>query len=117
MPAITGIWLAALVTTEPARSTAADRLEGIEPEASKAFLAMLETNPAQLSAFFAPLGETVAATDRTDGLRFTLGSNRILHMRPSGNAPEFRLYAEAESHGAAADLLHRGLAALRGALG
>lgn len=109
--------LAALVTAEPARFTAADRLEGIEPEASKAFLAMLETNPAQLAAFFAPLGETVAATDRTDGLRFTLGSTRILHMRPSGNAPEFRLYVEAESPEIAARMLDQGFASLRAMIG
>ncbi|SEO30040.1 phosphomannomutase [Gemmobacter aquatilis] len=109
--------LAALVAAEPARFTAADRLEGIEPEASKTFLAMLETNPAQLAAFFAPLADTVAATDRTDGLRFTLGSGRILHMRPSGNAPEFRLYVEAESPEIAAQMLDQGFASLRAMIG
>ena len=109
--------LAALVAAEPARFTAADRLEGIEPEASKAFLARLETDPAQMAAFFAPLGETVTATDRTDGLRFTLASGRILHMRPSGNAPEFRLYIEAESPEIAGQMLDQGFVCLRAMIG
>lgn len=104
--------LAGLVAAEPARFTAADRLEGIEPETSKAFLAALEADPAQLAAFFGSLAETVTATDRTDGLRFMLKSGRILHMRPSGNAPEFRLYVETESQDSAAQLLENGFAAL-----
>ena len=41
-----------------------------------------------------------------------LATGRILHLRPSGNAPELRFYAEAESPAAAA-LPARGLQALR----
>lgn len=33
----------------------------------------------------------------TDGLRITLDNNDIVHLRPSGNAPELRCYAEADS--------------------
>ncbi|MNF64605.1 hypothetical protein D3C84_463450 [compost metagenome] len=33
--------------------------------------------------------------DTTDGLRLTLSDNCIIHLRPSGNAPELRCYAEA----------------------
>lgn len=36
--------------------------------------------------------------DETDGLRITLADNRIVHLRPSGNAPELRCYAEAENY-------------------
>ena len=35
--------------------------------------------------------------DTTDGLRMTLADGRIVHLRPSGNAPELRCYAEADS--------------------
>lgn len=107
--------LAALVAAEPARFTAADRLENTPIEASRALLAAFDADPAKLAAFLAPMGETVAATDRTDGLRYTLASGRILHMRPSGNAPEFRLYVEAESPEIAAQMLDQGFAALRAA--
>ena len=50
-----------------------------------------------LAAFLAPLGVAAAGLDQTDGLRVTLASGEILHLRPSGNAPELRCYAEAES--------------------
>jgi len=33
--------------------------------------------------------------NRTDGLRIFFNNGEIIHLRPSGNAPEFRCYAEA----------------------
>ncbi len=38
----------------------------------------------------------VKNVDVTDGLRLTLDNNDVIHLRPSGNAPELRCYAEAE---------------------
>jgi phosphomannomutase len=38
--------------------------------------------------------ESVMNSDTTDGLRITLANNDIIHLRPSGNAPELRCYAE-----------------------
>lgn len=90
--------------------------EEIPTEHSRALMARFDADPARLAGFLAGLGEVLAATDRTDGLRLTLASGRVVHMRPSGNAPEFRLYAEAESPGIAATLLEQGLTALRGLL-
>jgi phosphomannomutase len=109
--------LTALMAAEPARFTAADRLEGIAVEASRALLAGFEAEAASLAGFLAELGEVLSATDRTDGLRLTLASGRVVHMRPSGNAPEFRLYVEAESRAVAARILQQGLALLRRRLG
>lgn len=97
---------------EPARFTAADRLEEIPTEVSAAFIAGLNGDEARISAFIETVVEVLSGIDRTDGLRLTLASGRVLHMRPSGNAPEFRLYAEAESRTIADDLLARGLARL-----
>ena len=37
----------------------------------------------------------VASLNRTDGLRIIFANEEIIHLRPSGNAPEFRCYAEA----------------------
>ncbi len=108
--------LAARVAAEPPRFTAADRLEQIPVERARALLEGF-ADPARLAEFPAALGETATGRiDRTDGLRMALASGRILHMRPSGNAPEFRLYVEAETPAAAQDLLARGLALLRGLL-
>lgn len=109
--------LAALVRAEPARFTAADRLEHIPTEASRALMAGFEAEPGDLEAFLSAMGEAQAGIDRTDGLRISLRSGRILHMRPSGNAPEFRLYAEAETAARAGEMLAAGLAALRARFG
>lgn len=108
--------LAALVAAEPPRFTAADRLEAVPTEAARRLLAGFDAGPQALTRFLSALNETPATIDRTDGLRITLASGRVLHMRPSGNAPEFRLYVEAETRAMAADLLARGLALLQEAL-
>lgn len=39
----------------------------------------------------------VESFDYTDGIRMTFGSGDIIHLRPSGNAPEFRCYTESSS--------------------
>lgn len=109
--------LAARVAAEPARFTAADRLQEVPTERSAALVAGLRDDPVARAAFAARLGATgVARIDTTDGLRLTLPGGRIVHLRPSGNAPELRFYAEAESPAAAAALLAQGLDALRALL-
>ncbi|MCA0425372.1 MAG: phosphomannomutase, partial [Proteobacteria bacterium] len=108
--------LAALVAAEPPRFTASGRLEEIPTEASRALLAGFDATPAALAGFLAGLGEALATTNRTDGLRLMLASGRVLHLRPSGNAPEFRLYAEAEGPAEAGRLLQQGLERLRAEL-
>ncbi len=106
--------LAALVAAEPARFTASDRLEEVPVERSRALLDGFDSDPAALAAFPAAMGEVLTdRIDRTDGLRLTLASGRVLHMRPSGNAPEFRLYTEAENPAIATRLLAEGLGRLR----
>jgi phosphomannomutase len=56
------------------------------------------------------------AEDHTDGLRLSLQNNQTLHIRPSGNAPELRLYAEARTGRAAQALLASAIAQTRIAL-
>lgn len=109
--------LAALVAAEPPRFTAADRLEEVATDRALALIAGLQSDPVQLAGFLAAFDESAAATDLTDGLRLTLASGRVLHLRPSGNAPELRLYIEAESQPQAAAMLARGLGLLRALLG
>ena len=108
--------LAALVAREPGRFTAADRLAEVPAGRAQALVAGLAASPDGLAGFLAALGEGIRSLDRTDGLRATCASGRILHIRPSGNAPEMRLYVEAETPDAARDLLARGLRTLQLAL-
>jgi phosphomannomutase len=46
-------------------------------------------------------------------LRVTSDAGEILHLRPSGNAPELRCYAEADSPARAQALVAAGLERLR----
>lgn len=90
-----GLSLSALVASLPARHTAADRLENVATDRSLALVARLSDDAAARADFFAGFGRE-AHVDRTDGLRVTFADGLILHLRPSGNAPELRCYAEAE---------------------
>jgi phosphomannomutase len=104
--------LSARVAQEPARFTATDRLENVPVAVSAALIARMGGG---LAAFLAALG-TVAVVDCTDGVRVTLENGGIVHLRPSGNAPEFRVYAEGASPDAAAALMAQAFALVRGAL-
>ena len=50
-----------------------------------------------IEATFGELCGKVETMDLTDGLRITFQNGEIIHLRPSGNAPEFRCYNEADS--------------------
>ena len=107
--------VAARVAEEPARFTAADRLENVAPEASAALLARLDA-PEALTALLDGIGESPARVERTDGLRITCGSGRVVHLRPSGNAPELRVYAEAATVAGAGALCVAALRAVAAAV-
>ncbi|TKA94294.1 phosphomannomutase, partial [Cereibacter changlensis] len=92
-----------------ARFTASDRLQEVPVEASSELVARLIADAAAQEAFLARLGGRAVAEDRTDGLRLRLDTGAIVHLRPSGNAPELRFYAEAASPEAAEALLATGL--------
>jgi phosphomannomutase len=108
-----GMGLVALVAAEPPRFTAADRIEDIPTDRSAALLAGLIADPAALEGLLAEVGEAPISTDLTDGLRVTCASGRVLHLRPSGNAPEFRVYVEAGSAVAAQAMLAQAFGLLK----
>ncbi|MGF9567050.1 phosphomannomutase [Neorhizobium sp. JUb45] len=91
---------------------AADRLENFAVETSAALMAHLRESPENLAAFLAPLGDVGSISD-IDGLRVTLLDHSIVHLRPSGNAPEMRCYVEAENEAAALALLEKSLLRVR----
>lgn len=89
-----------------------DRLERFPVETSRALMESLRSHPAALAAFLRPLGIPASVSD-IDGLRITLQDDSIVHLRPSGNAPEMRCYVEAETETKAHALLAEGLACIR----
>lgn len=89
--------VSALARTLPERYTASDRLQDFSSLKSQSLiLRLLESNDL-LSAMLAPQAGVVAKIDQTDGLRVAFASGDIVHLRASGNAPELRCYAEANS--------------------
>lgn len=109
--------VARLVAQEPPRVTAADRIAEVDMAAAAALVARIGASEAAAGAFLADVGEGLDRMDRSDGLRLWCGSGRVLHLRPSGNAPELRAYVETESRAASAALLGRLLDAVRSKLG
>ncbi|MCF3638959.1 phosphomannomutase [Rhizobium sp. TRM95111] len=105
--------LSALASGYALPVAASDRIENYVQERSAALMAMLRSSPEALAAFLAPVG-LPAETSDIDGLRITLEDRSIIHLRPSGNAPEMRCYVEARDEAAAQELLAKGLALLSG---
>jgi phosphomannomutase len=97
-----GLRISQLVNGLPQRFTASGRIENFSLDRSQAVLARFSTGSfetdrqAMEDAFGASCGN-VAFIDRTDGIRITFENGEIVHLRPSGNAPEFRCYTEADS--------------------
>lgn len=111
--------VAQLVAELPARFTASDRLPNFALEQSRTVLAALEGVsvgaglPARLDFLEQLTGARVQQVDRTDGVRLTFANGEIVHLRPSGNAPEFRGYTEAANSERAVALCGQVLAQVR----
>ena len=96
----------------PARRTASGSLKGIPATESGVFLSRLQASEEFLAEFLAFSGALPISLDETDGMRVTLSSGDVVHLRPSGNAPEFRCYTEATTQQEADALLARALQAI-----
>ena len=97
-----------LVGELPTRRTHADRIQGVSPQTSAELIRTLSASRAARDELFPAVGDEVRL-DQTDGLRMTFHSGEIIHLRPSGNAPEFRCYAEADDWTRASSLVRETL--------
>jgi phosphomannomutase len=102
LAAAKGRSVAALCADLPQRVTWSDRLKDFATADSQAILAFLTSGGeaerrARIEAHFEPLAGRLTALDETDGLRMSFASSAVIHLRPSGNAPELRCYTEAET--------------------
>jgi phosphomannomutase len=85
------------------RFTASDRMRDIPTDVSRKLIDDIQVSKdkqAELLAVIAQSGEKleVVAIDETDGLRMMLINGDIIHLRPSGNAPELRCYGESSQN-------------------
>lgn len=103
--------LSSLVDGLPARFTASDRLKEFPTERSQELLTEWSNNLVAMQHALA-LTSMITETDTTDGLRATLKNRDIVHLRPSGNAPELRCYVETSDRSASEKLLRKTLDAL-----
>jgi phosphomannomutase len=90
--------ISTLVDALPKRYTHSDRIQSFATEKSQAIIAQGKEEPQKLLAQLGFSNTEIKNIDDTDGLRITLADYRIVHLRPSGNAPELRCYAEAENY-------------------
>ena len=90
--------ISTLVKGLPQRFTHSDRIQNFATEKSQLIIAQSKQDPANLLSKLGFDGVVIKNVNVTDGLRITLADERIIHLRPSGNAPELRCYAEAETY-------------------
>jgi len=135
-----GVWLAALPTRDavlpilavlhlsaernrslvelfselPPRFGKAGLIDAFPARASRAILRRFssEEGARELSSFFTPeLGfGGIVRSDATDGIRLTFESGDVAHIRPSGNAPQLRIYAVASTQERANEIVKLALA-------
>jgi len=93
--------ISALLSTLPQRYTYSDKLNDIPTALSQKMLGQmiqsdLSENLKVINSYFKNIAEAVSI-DITDGVRITFNTDDIVHLRPSGNAPELRCYTEANT--------------------
>lgn len=107
--------LSEVVAALPQRVTYSARIAGLPTASSHAFLAELTAGDviqqlARIEALFGHIAGKPESLDTTDGLRIAFTSGTIMHLRPSGNAPELRCYTEAATAEVAKSLNEQALA-------
>ena len=110
-----GVTLSALQAQLPARYSFSERLQDYPVSQSQALLALLQQGSeaeilARLTGMFGHMAGSATGYDLTDGLRISFDGGDIIHLRPSGNAPELRCYTESATAARAATLNKQALA-------
>ena len=95
--------LCTLCGLSPPRA-ATDRIQGISPDKAAAFLNGLKGSIRARRAYSEPLG-TIKSHNLTDGLRLDFESGDVIHHCRSGNALEFRIYAQSDTQESARELV------------
>jgi len=93
----------------PKRYTSSDRLKEFPTERSRQILEKIKGKNLGESLFGKFSGKLISI-DETDGYRMVFDSEEVIHLRPSGNAPEFRCYVETASAERSKELLAKCLA-------
>ncbi|HHA1754405.1 TPA: phosphomannomutase [Enterobacter kobei] len=87
--------ISSLVQSLPQRFTWSDRVKNFPSDKSKSIIAAALSSPETFIVKMGLAPRSCISIDQTDGARFTLDNGDVIHLRPSGNAPELRCYTEA----------------------
>lgn len=106
-----------LLLTLPQRYTHSDRIKEFSTLLSQQIISKLtegdlKEQKVTIQFHFKMAGEA-KTINTTDGLRITFDTNDIVHLRPSGNAPELRCYTESDNQQRAEELNTQAIAILR----
>jgi phosphomannomutase len=101
-----------LLNNLPPRFTASDRITNFATAKSQELLAVAAAAPDLFIQQLGFQGVQITALNQTDGLRLSLSNQTIIHLRPSGNAPELRCYTEAGTEAEAIVLMQQCLGKL-----
>jgi len=113
LSATQGKALSELVSQLPGRFTHSGLLRHIPTERAQELLRALQARGSTaVQETFGGMFGTPSNLDFTDGARIRFSSGEIVHLRPSGNAPEFRCYTEADSEARAVEMNHIALRVL-----
>jgi phosphomannomutase len=107
--------LSDLLKDLPPRYTASDRLQDFAVADSRVLLESLQTEANAYRRLWGDALGSLTHSDTTDGLRLSFSNGEIVHLRPSGNAPELRCYAEADEPARAQALVALTLEKIAGA--
>lgn len=98
-----GIKVSEVFSHLPQRFTGTGLIDNFPAEISKAIVAHFSSNDpninTELEQYFTPgrgFGK-ITTINTTDGVRITFDNGDIAHLRPSGNAPQLRIYSIADT--------------------
>jgi len=91
------ISLSKLIESLPKRFTSSDRIQNFPREKSIELINKGVENPNTLLEMLGFKNLKIVDINQIDGLRLTFDNDVIIHLRPSGNAPELRCYVETDS--------------------
>lgn len=84
--------------------TSSDRLTAFSTKKSQAFIEKWSNDILSFIEYF-DIESSVVDVNTLDGLRIKFENNQVMHLRPSGNAPELRCYCESDTQNGADKLL------------
>jgi phosphomannomutase len=105
-----------LFTALPQRATQAGLINDFPPEISRTILEKFAQDTAETQAeltnYFTPDHgfSAVASLNGLDGIRIYFENGEIAHMRPSGNAPQLRIYSVADTQERADEIVELAIA-------